>query len=216
MVEVKICGITTLADALASIEAGAKMLGFNFYTGSPRFISPSAARRIIDQLPEKVLSVGVFVNEDTPQKVAQIANRAGVRGIQLHGDESPEDCRELKDFFVIKALRLGEGFKPRDALQFETGGLLLDAFSREMWGGTGRTCDLALARRTCELIGSQSGSRVFLAGGLTVNNVKDAIETVNPYAVDVCSGIEIAPGVKDISRLRAFVAAARGCGEARP
>lgn len=205
MVLVKICGITNLADALASIEAGADALGFNFYRRSPRYIEPDAAREIIEQLPATVLCVGVFVNEAAPPEVARLADAAGVGAIQLHGDETPDYCRALKDRYVIKALRAGADFSPDGVTEYETQAILLDAFSAATYGGTGRTVDWSLARRTRELT-----PRLFLAGGLTPENIAGAIAAVSPYAVDACSGLESAPGRKDAARVRAFISAVRG------
>jgi phosphoribosylanthranilate isomerase len=205
MVRVKICGITNLEDARAAVRAGADALGFNFYRRSPRFIEPETARRIIQELPAAVLTVGVFVNEGGPEAVARIADRACVAAVQLHGDESPRYCRALKDRFVIKALRVRDDFEPESAAHYETDAILLDAFVESARGGTGRVVDWSLARRTRELV-----PKLFLAGGLSPENVASAIQAVEPYAVDACSRLESAPGRKDASRLRAFIAAARG------
>lgn len=204
MVFVKICGITNLEDALAAINGGADALGFNFYHRSSRFIAPAAARRIIEELPAHTLAVGVFVNERSPEDVERIATESGVGAVQLHGDESPAYCRALKTRFLIKALRAGEDFMPEQALEYETDAILLDAFDTHARGGTGRSFDWQLARRTRELV-----PKLFLAGGLTVENVAQAISAASPYAVDACSGLESAPGRKDPQRLRAFIKAAK-------
>ena len=203
---VKVCGITSFEDAQAAVNAGADWLGFNFYPGSPRFILPAKARRIIEQLPRRIKGVGVFVNEGAPETVMKIAEEAGVAAVQLHGDESVDYCQALRDLFVIKALRTSSDFRPEQAARYGTNAILLDAFVREAArGGTGETCDWPLARRTCELI-----PQLFLAGGLTPDNVAEAIAAVHPHAVDVCSGVESAPGCKDEGRMRRFIAAARG------
>lgn len=204
-VRVKVCGITSLEDARAAVSAGADWLGFNFYSGSSRFITPAKAHLIIEQLPRTVESVGVFVNEDTPESVMKIAAAAGVTAVQLHGDESPAYCQALKNLFVIKALRTSSDFRPEQAAQYETNAILLDAFAGDARGGTGAICDWLLARRTCEMV-----PQLFLAGGLTPENVAEAIAAVEPFAVDVCSGVESAPGCKDAVRMRRFVAAAHG------
>lgn len=206
MVRVKICGITNLEDALASVDAGAHALGFNFYRQSPRYIEPSAARRIIEQLPASVLSVGVFVNEDS-EKVARVADEASVRAVQLHGDESPSYCRNLKRVFVIKALRVNSEFEPEQAAQYETEAILLDGFTARAYGGAGQSFDWSLAMRTRRLV-----AKLFLAGGLNANNVTEAIVSVQPYAVDACSGLESVPGRKDQARVRAFIKAAQEAG----
>jgi phosphoribosylanthranilate isomerase len=206
MVKVKVCGITNLEDARAALAAGADALGFNFYTCSPRYITPEDARKIISELPrEAVLCVGVFVNEESAATLARMAERAGVAAVQLHGDESPEYCAELSEQRVIKALRVGKDFAPEQARAYRAESILLDAFNARARGGTGETFDWELARRTREVV-----AQLYLAGGLTVENVADAIAAVRPYAVDVCSGVELAPGRKDTERLRAFVAAVRG------
>ena len=201
---VKVCGITNLEDALAAVESGADALGFNFYQRSPRYIAPDDARRIISELPSSVMSVGVFVNESGPEQVARIADAAGLTAVQLHGDESPEYCYALRERFTIKALRAKEGFRPQVAKDYETDAILLDAYEKGERGGTGRVVDWEMARRVRELV-----PQLFLAGGLSPENIAEAIMTVEPYAVDVCSRVESAPGQKDHELLRAFVAAAR-------
>jgi phosphoribosylanthranilate isomerase len=122
---VKICGVTNLEDALACVEAGADMLGFNFYPRSPRYVAPGAARRITDGLPASITSVGVFVNEESPGRVEELAARAGVAAVQLHGDEPAAYCRALPRRFVIKALRVAPGFAPESALTYGTQAVLL-------------------------------------------------------------------------------------------
>jgi phosphoribosylanthranilate isomerase len=207
MVRVKICGITNLEDALASIDAGAHALGFNFYPPSPRYIEPSAARRIIDQLPASILCVGVFVNLPDAEQIKRLASDAGVQAVQLHGDESPEYCQNLKDLFVIKALRVNSEFEPERAARYETEAVLLDGFSPVAYGGVGQRFDWSVAMRTRELV-----EKLFLAGGLDADNVAAAIKLVQPYAVDACSGLESVPGRKDMVKLRAFIAAALSAG----
>lgn len=204
MVRVKICGITNLEDALASVEAGAHALGFNFYRPSPRYLEPSAARRIIEQLPASILSVGVFVNLPDAEDVRRVAGEAGVQAVQLHGDESPAYCQELKDLFVIKALRVNSTFEPEQATRYETDAVLLDGFSAEAFGGSGQGFDWSIAL-SCR----QTVTKLFLAGGLNADNVTAAIASVQPYAVDACSGLESIPGRKDMAKVRAFMEAAR-------
>jgi phosphoribosylanthranilate isomerase len=203
MVHVKICGITNFDDALASVDAGAHALGFNFYRQSPRYIEPSAARAIIEQLPASLLSVGVFVNVPDSEEVRRLAGEAGVKAVQLHGDESPAYCQELNDLFVIKALRVNSDFQPEDAAQYETESVLLDGFSPIVFGGAGQSFDWSIAARTRPLV-----AKLFLAGGLNESNVASAIDAVQPYAVDACSGLESAPGRKDMAKVRAFIKAA--------
>jgi len=145
MVHVKICGITNLEDALTCVEAGAEALGFNFYAPSPRYIDPEAARKIVDQLPADVLTVGVFVNGETPEIVEHVATAAGVAALQLHGDESPDYCRALSARFVIKVLPVSREFKPERALAYQVQAIMLDALDRAARGGTGRVIDWSVA-----------------------------------------------------------------------
>ena len=214
MVRIKICGITSLEDARAAITAGADMLGFNFYRPSPRFITPQDARIIIEALraeikalPGTVTMAGVFVNEPA-ESIARIATEAGIAAIQLHGDESIEFCRELKallpDRFLIKALRARGDDVIEQAMEYNVGAIMLDAFDAELLGGTGRTVDWHLARHVRDAV-----PRLFLAGGLSVENVRAAIDAVQPYAVDACSALESSPGRKDAERMEAFVRAVR-------
>lgn len=209
MTFIKICGISNLEDARLSVAAGADALGFNFYRPSPRYIDPHAARAIIDQLSDSVLTVGVFVNEESPALVEQIANEAGVAALQLHGDESPDYCRELSDRYVIKVLRAGNEFKPEDALEYDVKAIMLDAFDSKLRGGTGRTIDWSRARQTRNLV-----PMIILAGGLTPENVGEAIATVDPYGVDACSALESVPGKKVPERVSAFVRAVRSASPA--
>jgi phosphoribosylanthranilate isomerase len=201
---IKICGITNLEDALAAVEAGADALGFNFYRRSPRYIAPEEARRIVAQLPTTMMSVGVFVNESEPELVERIADAVGLTAVQLHGDESPEYCSALGGRYVIKALRVKENFNPQAAKDYETDAILLDAYAKDARGGTGSTVDWEVARRVRELV-----PQLFLAGGLSVENIAEAIAAVEPYAVDACSHLESAPGKKDHESMRAFIIASR-------
>lgn len=207
MVLVKICGITNLDDALAAIDAGADALGFNFYPRSPRCIRPETARTIIDGLPANVLTVGVFVNEEL-HTIEKTAAEAGVSALQLHGSESPEYCKQLQGRYVIKVFAARDEFTPETVLDYDVQAIMLDAFDNEaaggIGGGTGKLSNWSVARKTRELF-----PRLFLAGGLSAENVGDAINLVNPYAVDACSLLESAPGRKDHARVRAFLAAVR-------
>jgi phosphoribosylanthranilate isomerase len=202
MALVKICGITNLDDALAAVDAGADALGFNFYPRSPRFITPETAAKIIDRLPAEVLTVGVFVNEEL-DTVEKTASAAEISALQLHGTESREYCKALKGRYLIKVFATGGEFKPETVLDYDVQAIMLDAFDKNTFGGTGKLSNWSIARKTRELF-----PRLFLAGGLSAENVGEAIERVNPYAVDACTLIERAPGRKDHVRMRAFVAAA--------
>lgn len=203
MVQIKICGITNLEDALACAAAGANMLGFNFYPASPRYVKPAAARSIIEQLPGEAMTVGVFVNAGAPAEVMRIADLAGMSALQLHGDESPAYCRELRGRFVIKALRANDRFNAASAAQYETDAILLDAFADGARGGTGKVFDWSIARRINRNV------KLFLAGGLGPENIGPALAAVQPYAVDACSRLESSPGRKDIEKVRAFITAVR-------
>ncbi len=210
-VRVKVCGITNLEDALVCVREGVDILGFNFYSGSLRYIAPDEARRIVDQLPSEIFTVGVVVNEEKAEDVIRIAAQAGVDAVQLHGDETGDYCRNLSELFVIKALRVSSDFQPEDASRYKTAAVLLDAFSPDARGGTGRRFDWSVAQET-----SRFASKLFLAGGLTPENVSEAITSVKPYAVDVCSSLESAPGIKSEERLRAFMKAVRGVSKGNP
>ena len=213
MTRVKICGITSLDDARAAIAAGADMLGFNFYRPSPRFVEPLEVRKIIESLRAEtadrpITTVGVFVNESSPDAVMQIVFAAGVNSVQLHGDESVEFCHRLKELLngalLIKVLRVTDTFEPSGVQQYDADAIMLDAFHGEMRGGTGQVIDWTIARSARELV-----PRLFLAGGLSPENVGQAIVQVNPYAVDACSSLESSPGQKDAERVKAFVQAVR-------
>ena len=205
MTLVKICGVTNLEDALAAVDAGAALLGFNFYRRSPRYVPPGDARRIVEQLPEGVTGVGVFVNEAGPEEVERIAREAGLGAVQLHGDETPEFCRALRGLKTIKALRVRAGFDADACALYPVDALLLDAYRTDAFGGTGHTFDWSLARQARERV-----ARLYLAGGLTPDNVAEAVGAVRPYAVDVCSGVETSPGRKSIPLMRRFVEQAKG------
>jgi phosphoribosylanthranilate isomerase len=202
MTRVKVCGITNLEDALAALDAGADMLGFNFYPRSPRYVSPLESRKIIERLPAAVSCVGVFVNEPSPADVERVAREAGLGAVQLHGDETPEYCRSLRGLTTIKALRVGADYNLESAAAFDTDAVLLDAYVAGARGGTGHTFDWTLATLTRERV-----PRLFLAGGLNPDNVGSAVAAVRPYAVDVCSGVETSPGRKSPELMRRFVKA---------
>lgn len=201
MTLVKICGITNLEDALAAAEAGADALGFNFYKPSPRYITPKRAREIVKQLPESLLTVGVFVNEKSPDEVRSIARESGIKALQLHGDETPEYCRDLAvDHYVIKTLAVSSSFDVHSVKAYEVEAIMLDTRDNSLRGGTGRVFDWSVAQQVGRTI-----PKLFLAGGLSPENIENAIETVRPYAVDACSALEKSPGKKDIERMRVFV-----------
>jgi len=193
-VKVKICGITTLEDALAAIDCGADLLGFNFYPESKRFVTPQHAREIIDKLPTFVDTVGVFVNAE-PEHVSKVARECFLNWVQLHGEETPEYCDSLRwiSSKLIKAIRVKDASDIEQAAKFHIDAILFDAFHPDEYGGTGQKFDWSMIRRT--------RSRVFLAGGITPENAVEAVE-VGVYGIDLCSGIESAPGKKDPGKMK--------------
>jgi phosphoribosylanthranilate isomerase len=204
MTVVKICGITNLDDALAAVAAGADALGFNFYKPSPRYITPQDAREIIEQLPETLLTVGVFVNEE-PAAVKAIAGEVGLRALQLHGDESSEYCRKLAEYYVIKTFAVSDSFDVQAAHEYKVEAIMLDTKHNSLRGGTGRVFDWSVAQQAALTI-----PKLFLAGGLSPENVQNAVETVRPFAVDACSALEDRPGKKNHERMRVFINTVRG------
>lgn len=203
---VKVCGITSYEDAALALDAGAEALGFNFWPRSARYVSPEAAGAIVRRLPAEVMTVGLFVNEPHPQTVLAHCAVAGVRYVQFHGSEGPDYCRALDGIPVIKAFGTGPGFDVRVLGDYAVHAFLLDAFDPQRVGGTGQVCDWSVAQA------AKAYGPLFLAGGLDENNVAQAIRIVRPYAVDVCSGVEAAPGRKDPARVRRFMhAVARAC-----
>lgn len=206
---VKICGITRLEDARLAVELGAAALGFNFYRPSPRFIEPSNARAIIAQLPPMVVTVGVFADETEGARVAQVARLAGVSVVQLHGPRFPPHDVALESFRIVRALAVRPDSNAAEWKGLKASALLLDTFDSELPGGTGKTFDWNLARETKKF------GPIILAGGLTPENVGRAIREVRPYAVDVATGVECAPGVKDPAKLRSFFAAVARADETR-
>jgi phosphoribosylanthranilate isomerase len=196
MVRLKVCGITSLNDARVAIDCGATYLGFNFYAKSPRYISPSDAWQIISQLPPDIISVGVFVNEPFPEDVIRLMNGSGCQYAQLHGDETAEYCDRVGHERVIRALRVSPDFDVQSATAYPAAAVLLDAYDAKLYGGTGRTVNWQTAREVAESV------QVFLAGGLSPDNIIEAVTTVRPFAVDVNSGVESAPGYKDADKLK--------------
>jgi len=202
MTLIKVCGITNLNDAHAAVASGADALGFNFYKLSPRYIAPESAREIIDTLPGSILTVGVFVNEESPEAVKAIANRSGVKAVQLHGDESPDYCRALNS--VIKNFSVSTSFDIEQIRAYEVDAIMLDTKDNRLHGGTGRVFDWSIAQQVSRIV-----PKLYLAGGLSPENVAGAIEMVHPYAVDACSSLEDKPGIKNHARMRIFVSAVR-------
>ena len=202
--KVKICGLTNLADAQAAVAAGADMLGFNFYEKSPRHVSLAPAAEITRRLPPSVLRAGVFVNAPA-EFVLRAISEVGLTMLQFHGDEPPEFCTQF-GLMTLKAFRIRDENSLAQIPDFQTDAYLLDAFSADEFGGTGKKFNWDLA-----IEAKKSGKPVFLAGGLTPENVADAVRKVRPFAVDVSSGVEIpgAPGKKDHAKIKAFIEAVR-------
>ncbi len=199
---VKICGLTNLEDTLFAIDAGADYLGFNFYPQSPRYLSYEKAKRIFEEIPPSIPKVGVFVNEE-PENLIDIVHLLELDYIQFHGDESPEFCNEMGHPWW-KAIRLGKEEDLEDVSKYESEWILIDAHVQGQYGGTGVKPDWELAKRVKNL-----GKKIFLAGGLKPDNVQLAIATVQPYAVDVASGVESKPGKKDVEKMEDFVRRAK-------
>lgn len=199
MTKIKICGITNLEDAQNAVSFGADFIGFIF-ADSPRNIKPEDAKSIIEKLKGNVLKVGVFVNE-TLKRVTSIVEYCSLDLIQLHGDEDPQYCSQLKDRQVIKAFRIKDDASlaliPRYKDVFAC---LLDTFSKETYGGIGRVFDWNLAIKAKEF-----GKPILLSGGLGLSNIKEAIKVVRPYAVDISSSIELRPGKKDTKRMQQLI-----------
>jgi len=198
---VKICGITRLEDAQQAVDLGAAALGFNFYPPSPRYIEPEAARAIVRRLPPFVTSVGVFANETDAGRVISIAREAGATAVQLHGPGFPDLQELLSAVTLVVAVPVREGFTAEALGKFRPNAYLLDAFDAGRLGGTGKTFDWNAARE------AKRYGPIILAGGLTPENVGQAVRVVRPFAVDVASGVESAPGIKDSAKLSAFFAA---------
>ena len=197
MIKIKICGITNLEDALAAVEYGADALGFNFYKKSPRHISPDKAAEIIAQMPPFIVPVGIFVNEKE-DRIREIVSQSCLQGIQLHGDETPEFCQRFGSR-VIKAFQVKIMASLERVSHYRVSAYLLVSYKEGMRGGTGTTFDWHLA------VVAKTFGRVILAGGLSPQNVVEAVKLVQPYGIDVCGGIEKEKGVKDHGLMKQFI-----------
>lgn len=200
-VRVKVCGITTVEDALNAISCGADALGFVFYAKSPRYITPLQAATIITKLPPFVSIVGLFVNE-SPSCIRTIIEQCGLDVVQLHGDETPDQCK-YDGVKVIKALRIRSAQCLDGLKDYPVSALLLDAWVDGVYGGTGKLGCWDLAAKAAQQF------PVILAGGLNAENVAAAITAVCPYAVDVSSGVELSPGRKDSQQVQTFIVNAK-------
>ena len=207
MTKIKVCGITNLVDAEKALEFGADALGFNFYSPSPRCIAPEQARAVLERLPEESFNVAVFVNEPK-QKVREIIihgelahGRQAYSALQFHGEESDDYCRGWS-MKVIKAFRV-QGKKSLEGMeQFPADFYLLDSWSSG-YGGSG-------AAFPWEWLEGLKTEKLILSGGLSIENVAEAIRRIRPYGIDVCSGVEARPGIKDHAKLKEFILAAKG------
>jgi phosphoribosylanthranilate isomerase len=195
-VQVKICGITREADALAAARLGADALGFNFWPRSRRYLPAEAAAPIVAALPPHVLPVGVLV-DPTPEELLHAIAASGVRAVQLHGDEPPALCQAVP-VPVVKGIRVRDAHSLAQLASYEVAGFLLDS-ATPGYGGSGTAFDWSLAAEAAASV------RVWLAGGLTPENVGEAVRRVRPHGVDVASGVESAPGVKDLAKVEAFI-----------
>ncbi len=204
--KVKVCGITNYEDAATALDQGVDALGFNFFPSSPRYIDPETARSIIRRLPPFAATVGIFVNVPMPEQVIEIARIACVQVLQLHGRETPEYCRSLADWILIKALHVDGNQVPDLPKDYPVQAFLLDVKHEGRFGGTGKTFDWNLIKEM------KRTRPIILAGGLRPENVREAIRIVAPYAVDVCSGVESAPGKKDAGELIEFMNEVRHAG----
>ena len=194
IVKVKICGITNYEDAATALDMGADLLGLNFYPKSPRYIAPAKAVEIINKLPAFIDLAGVFVNESI-EKIHETKNFCQLDWLQLHGDESPEFCKQFLSHSVkiMKAIRVKDQKDIERAESFFTDAILLDAFDPEKYGGTGLTFDWNIV--------GHIGKRIFLSGGINPDNAAAAVE-LGVYGIDVCSGVEAEPGKKDHKKMK--------------
>jgi len=192
MIQIKICGITNIEDALCAASSGAAAVGFIFYAPSLRYIQPQKARVIIDELPRDLVKVGVFVNE-TAEEVKRILDYCGLDMLQLHGDESPDYCHQFPARRVIKTMELKTEEDVKTAPRYDVAAILVDSRHAGLYGGTGKTSNWDLAKRISRPL--------ILSGGLNENNVSEALHKVKPAALDINSGMESAPGKKDPAKI---------------
>ncbi len=205
MVRIKICGITNLEDALAAIDFGADALGFVFFKGSPRFIEPKQAAEIIGKLPPFIATVGVFVDEPLPY-IREVVTSTGLNVVQFHGDETPDACRA--SHCAVKAIRVKSinSLEPLKSFKNIVSAFLLDAYSPDALGGTGLKFNWDIA------VEAKQFGRIILAGGLTPDNVQDAVRHVSPYGIDASSSLELEKGKKDHQKMKLFIERAKAAG----
>lgn len=206
-IKIKICGITNIDDALDALELGADYLGFNFYPDSPRYLPFNKASALFQEIPENIGKVGIFVNANV-QKVIDIATELNLDFLQFHGDELPEYCNSFARPF-IKSIHPQNTEDFKNLAQFEADYILIDAHVENSYGGTGVVSNWDLARE------AKSYKPIFLSGGLNCDNIEIAIASVQPFAVDVASGVEQSPGKKDYRKMEEFIKKARRAGNMR-
>ncbi len=201
IVRTKVCGITNEKDALKAANLGAWAVGFIFYKKSPRFISPFKAKKIIEKLPPFVTPVGVFVNHNAGA-MKDIINHCGLRAVQLHGDEDCHTCHRLRRYNVkiVKAFRVGENLDVKNIESYKVDAFLFDTLDKDNYGGTGKTFDWNLLKEVKSL-----NVPIILSGGLNSKNVIEPVTELRPYAVDVNSGVEESPGIKDAGKMKEFL-----------
>jgi phosphoribosylanthranilate isomerase len=204
--EIKICGITNMEDAVMAFAYGADALGFIFYEKSPRYVSPETAMRIIRNLPDDISKVGVFVNHDI-HAVRQIYEFCGLDLIQLHGDESPAYCREFSQSILIKAISPRNEEDLGIVKRYGVKAVIIDARESGLYGGTGKKSNWELAVKLKEM------HLLVLSGGLNAGNILEGIRTVSPHAVDVNSGVELSPGKKDPKQVQSMIETVHAAGE---
>lgn len=198
MTRVKTCGITRLEDALLAVKLGAWAVGFIFYRRSPRFVSPEQVKKIIEKLPPFITPVGVFVNEKE-QTVKKIATDCGLTTLQFHGDETPAYCRRFRSWKVIKAIRVKSAISSAELKKFSVNAFLFDTFISDGYGGSGRTFNWSHLKSL-----HRFPIPWILSGGINPQNVRTAIKNLHPFAVDVSSAVESAPGRKSPAKLKSF------------
>jgi phosphoribosylanthranilate isomerase len=205
MTEIKVCGITNLEDASFAAECGADALGFIFYSRSPRYVAPERAKKIIEELPDRIAKVGVFVNQEL-QEVKKTVAFCDLDLVQLHGDESPGYCRQFPSSLLIKAFSSRRASDLRGLRNLPVRAIVVDTYDPLRYGGTGKRSDWRLAVKVKEM------HSLILAGGLNTGNIREAIDIVAPHAVDINSGVESSPGRKDHEKVRAIIEIVRSKG----
>lgn len=196
-VKIKICGITNIDDAAKAVYYGANALGFVFYKKSPRYISPSKARRIVEAMPPFVTPVGVFVDQKE-RAIREILKFTRISTVQFHGDEDPAFCTRFSDVKIIKAFRVGQDFDIERVKKYKVDAYLFDTYQEAQFGGTGKTFNWDIIKNVKWI------KPVILSGGLKSENIRDALETVKPDSIDISSGVEKMPGIKNHNLIREF------------